>query len=1621
MYKTNKRKKIWAMFLLISFLQSIVLPPVASALTSGPSAPQSSAFEPFATTDMVDLLTGDFTYNLPLMDVPGPEMNFPINLFYHAGIKTNQEASNIGLGWGINPGAISRHVNVFPDDFNREALNGLTYLEEEIYDEGVVNESTIRSLSIPNSPISLTFTDNYNSQTGNSGALGISAYGLVGLTTDSRGYQNFSAGPLSVNYTRGKGTDVTFELNLVNLTAIGLFAANKGGVGLNPTSVSGWNKTISNDRGWTTTRKERGIDFGFFSLKKIYERKWLQKSHDVLPYGALHLDTYYDDLPVTDNQIVMMDVVTDMNSNRIENNTGSTHIAYDNYRVTGNGISGSIKPQVFQNSSLMGKRNKRSFFSQYKAFDGYNFDLNTKTTRAKFRYMGEFASNHEMSSGYIGINSSTPPEYENDTEASAEPTVINSNINSSPSDFTAIPADDPTDGFINRHLKGKKFVEYFTEYELGYNANGTVWSTNRSNAIKNYYHHRPPNFVALSAPSSRDNSKVQAYKITDENGTEHHYGLPVYVTEEMSVNFPRERLMEGEYVEQFNTDLAYYKQEKKSAYAYNWLLTGLTNPDYVDRNNNNITDSGDWGGYVKLSYGNHTQDKTYPFRGPYEEYDFDATLDNKSATSGKKQLFYVNSIQTRTHTAIFFYDTRLDGLGATKNALDEDVDNTSSQITQLRTREIRLFKNEDLQSLITLGNFIDRGIFTTPSSTDQVYDISELTETVRNKSLRAAKFTQSYELCPNTNNSSSGKLTLKEVELLGQNNNAMMPSYQFGYDETNAISNPDYNRSAYDRWGYYKGDVTMINPSYPADRTVCDPDYAQAWSLKSIKTPLGGNLEIDYESDDYSTIGRYKLFDSSSSKNEGIAYFKRSHGHFSSNDITSDRITAPVSGLMESLQETFDNGDFVSLIFKNTTTEQTSGNNSTISSINASTNTVTFTSYPTNSEIIGIIVNTSYPSINPFSCGIDDSYFGGGIRVASIKMKDNSGLIISHQDYNYTFESAHGIPFSSGVTTIEPPAFDLRNGINYTFINDPLANTFGVISPGVQYSKVSIENKDINGNPTGKNVYHFETFDADNHLQFNSEAYATGNSDQSGTINTIEDRTSYIGRPISSKVYNRFDHLISSTDYEYYDTPTNRQGVTKEVSHSIRSSIENVGIPNLLINGFALGPFPLYEYVDWKVIINEKLTYPSVLKKVAVTEGNSVTTTTNHAFDFFTGNATEVITEDAHNIKYKTKAIPAYQKYAEMGSKVDDITNKNILLAPAMTSTYKSDATGSENGLLQASITAWKEDWTYRDLDGGTDYVDVNVSDKWRPYKNYVWKTIASPNGIAIGAPSPTTQHFNWTSNTPNSPNWLLTSETTRYDNYSKAIEEQYIDGTYAATKLGYSNTLPIATVANAKYTEFAYSGAEDLNGNYFGGEVSKGTGTPTNEFDIIHTGQYSLYIDDADSKGFNFKSSDLAPQTCYNISVWVYGNPSSNEKIYVTINDFPFLETDAASAVVLSFGDWHLLEYDFYTSAGGTYEIGVKTGSSGQEYFDDFRFYPIDATMTSYVYDPITQQVTYILDADNIYTHYEYDDTGRLIATYRETKGSGNNGKRLVSKHQYNYQRGVSNAGECGAPCLGN
>ena len=126
--RNSRSVKGTSMLLVLSIFFQLVYPNGAWALTGGPAQPEFNSFTPIGTSDMVDLSSGDMSYNIPLMDVGG----YPLNIAYSGGVTMDQEASWVGLGWSLSVGQINRNVRGIPDDFDGDELMYNNYMKPNV-------------------------------------------------------------------------------------------------------------------------------------------------------------------------------------------------------------------------------------------------------------------------------------------------------------------------------------------------------------------------------------------------------------------------------------------------------------------------------------------------------------------------------------------------------------------------------------------------------------------------------------------------------------------------------------------------------------------------------------------------------------------------------------------------------------------------------------------------------------------------------------------------------------------------------------------------------------------------------------------------------------------------------------------------------------------------------------------------------------------------------------------------------------------------------------------------------------------------------------------------------------------------------------------------------------------------------------------------------------------------------------------------------------------------------------------------------------------------------------------------------------------------------------------------
>jgi hypothetical protein len=293
----------------------------------------------------------------------------------------------------------------------------------------------------------------------------------------------------------------------------------------------------------------------------------------------------------------------------------------------------------------------------------------------------------------------------------------------------------------------------------------------------------------------------------------------------------------------------YYSGTTTPPYAHSYLLTSVLSTDYVDADNIKGPSDGDLGTWTKFNYTKvTTPSNMFNWRVPVganmasfqEGLKSDPTDDKANYLYGQKELFYLQSIETKNYIAVFSLSDRQDGLGVT----DENGAISSSVAP----------KKIDSISLYTKPN----------------YNAHQANNSIPLIPIECVHFVYDYSLCPGVPNNlhGGGKLTLRQIYFTYQGSfKGRLSPYQFDYGKIPGYGymNPAYSLTAYDRWGYYQennatdyGATSSV--ASPAEFPYVDQNKTNedrrvaAWTLTDIVLPSGGSIHVDYESNDYAYV-----------------------------------------------------------------------------------------------------------------------------------------------------------------------------------------------------------------------------------------------------------------------------------------------------------------------------------------------------------------------------------------------------------------------------------------------------------------------------------------------------------------------------------------------------------------------------------------------------------------------------------------------------------------------------------------------------------------------------------------------------------------------------------------------
>jgi len=1166
--------------------------------------------------------------------------------------------------------------------------------------------------------------------------------------------------------------------------------------------------------------------------------------------------------------------------------------------------------------------------------------------------------------------------------------------------------------------------------------------------------------------------------ITNESGVTYHFALPVYSYSE------RARTFRGD-----DPNNIYQENNNVHPYAYMWLLTAITGPDYVDRNDNGLVDDVDWGYWVKFEYGKWTDN--YKWRNPSIGFHEDIDKKVKFFSQGVREVYYLNAISTKTHVALFVKEIRNDakGLAVQSNdgvfgALKVQQDGTDCEYYQKSASSMKLTRIL-LMEKAKLGTSVSEicksgGAYTgtipsclngtqpaSPHFGLNVLDESDLNTISLGNSLRSINFQTDYSLCKGVPNSflsgglyqenplvpveRTGKLTLRALAFGGKGLVSTLPPMRFVYDK-----NPVYNKDAYDVWGLYKSDyrnTSYENESLRRMTTEVSSHDVDAWSLSRIYTSQGSVIHIWYESDEYKKVALFKStsFRIKDAVDAGSGKLKLTFYESAYEASLDFREMFSIGGSVKTYIQGYHKRRKATLYVDDTKVCNYPSN--CISAECAAAEFFEFNSENSTIAEVGkdyLIIDDSklytdlyadkttliydnenedgkkgayvycddkwsvvfYPRVSARFTGYPDKISGGYIGVESDRVRKGGGCRVSSIKVESLYESkTTKYTYEGGVTSYEPfgflpPALDPPTAY-YTENNDAeqaynvsmyrnFSKVFGlsreVPAPGVLYSKVTIEEEIEHAGQTeaielpGKRVLAFQTFDP----SYVERAPMVEISPGVFSPLTINDFSSRTGLLKSTSTYGSDNVLLQKVENIYLHDQV------EDFKAAISDRYGNQGVITQIFNESRVNENVLNH------VFSRKTEYPVVYvgEKVKNYKTAIERTTENLAFDFITGSVVKTLSVDSYGNRYITEVTPAYriEEYSGMstlqisnnivgmGLKINNPKNKHMLTQVAKTVVSKVNNANEFQGLAAATVNTWSDEIP---VVGSESLLAEATASKgiWRSHANYNFvgdaKTVVDGDGLF----DTNVSFSSWSRGSDVPAGWNKSSEVSLYNTASQPLEELNINNITSAVRTTLDHSRVIASAQNASYSEFGFSGAEEQALNGWGDNVMPAT---ENYSTTAHTGSRSI-VANAGQRGFQFTA--LTKKKRYLLNFWASKtNCIARTKVNGVVTTLPLNVKGKA-------GDWYLLETTVDISTETNVEFWTEA-SENNTLMDDFRVHPVTAIVTTFVYNS-WGELSFILDNDNLYTKFEYDATGKLISTYRETFSHG---VKKVSEYKYEY-----------------
>ncbi len=874
--RTGKTSKIIAVYLAMQLIITLVQPTLLFALTSGPSQPEFNSFTAIGTSDMVNLSTGDFNYNIPIMDVGG----YPLNLAYDSGITMDQEASWVGLGWNLNVGQIKRQVRGIPDDFKGDKMS---------YEKNLKKHVTV-GLNVGVEP------QVFGLETGDyvKGSLGLGiqysnyhgitfkpSYGLSFAVSDNVSVgmnvqtSTIDGATISPNISAKKGMDFVEGLALNGSLNAGVsFNSNKGlssfslGSGLSVNekgtksqySLGGTSGSLSFADITVTPRKRSAFqdinsNFSFSvggdlwgidgevelsasaSIQKIKDKVKEEKA-----YGYEHTGE------ATPQDVLDYNRENDREISKSLLALPYTNYTYDLYSVNAQGLGGMFRPHRTQVGQV---------YDEYVKDEGLGFSLGGEIEGGTgFHVGGNFVLAPSLS--HTGVwKTKASPYFKNENEKASGQAIDNepvyfkyvgsSKVDQEASLYTerlggdapiALKVGDIINSYADNQFRVKTYDE--TSQKPKYESIGFQDSFKRTKrdvrnqAIQKLTKKEVEAFYKETYHKKRINRYAKDHhtaelRVLKPDGATYVFGETAYNIEKQEVTFATNSTeydcAEGivKYLSNENTTGNtsgidnFYDKVETPAYTHTYLLSSVLSSDYEDITNNGPTDD-DLGSYTLFDY-EVKEEEPYRWRIPYGEMEASYNPGFNSDRIDQKGSYVYGEKEVKyirkitTKTHIAIFD-----LSPRKDGRGVKDDNGGGPAAGQHTYKIdkiRLYSKPEYERYQKELEDED------PSNDPSLQQMSPI---------KTAHFVYDYSQCQGIENNLGGTLDDNELDYIDTNGvksnkgKLTLKKVYFTYKESKMGKytpytfdyngmNPNYGLKSYDIWGNYKPNNGGCNAS----------------------------------------------------------------------------------------------------------------------------------------------------------------------------------------------------------------------------------------------------------------------------------------------------------------------------------------------------------------------------------------------------------------------------------------------------------------------------------------------------------------------------------------------------------------------------------------------------------------------------------------------------------------------------------------------------------------------------------------------------------------------------------------------------------------------------------------